>query len=129
MIVDSSALIAILKLEPDAEELASALRTALHRRIPAPTLVEASIVAGSPNQGALDELVREAQIEVLPFDATHARAARSAQLRYGRGSGSPARLNFGDCLVYAVARARDETLLFKGNDFRHTDVVPALTRG
>lgn len=129
MIVDSSAIIAILRQESDAQAYAEALRDATDPRIPAPVLLEASLVAGAPNQDALDELIAAAGIEVLDFDALQAATARAAHLAYGRRSGSPARLNFGDCMVYAAAKVRDEPLLFKGDDFRHTDVTPALPPG
>lgn len=126
MIVDSSAIIAILKQEQDAPVFAAALHAASRPRIPAPTLLESAIVAGPPNQEALDELVLVAGIQVIPFDDDHAEAARAAHLAYGKKSGSPAKLNFGDCMVYAVARATGQPLLFKGEDFTHTDIESAL---
>ncbi len=73
----------------------------------------------------LDELLGDAEISVVPFDATQARIAREAYARFGKGSGSTAGLNFGDCMTYALAKVTGEPLLFKGDDFTHTDVTPA----
>ena len=77
----------------------------------------------------LDDLLREAGITIEPVTEAQARIARQAYRDFGRGSGHPARLNFGDCFAYALARETGETLLFKGDDFTHTDVSPALERG
>lgn len=76
-----------------------------------------------------DNIVREAGIDVIAVTAEHARAARAAFRRYGRGSGSPARLNYGDCVAYATATTEGEPLLYKGNDFPHTDVPRAAEEG
>jgi ribonuclease VapC len=73
-----------------------------------------------------DDLVREAQLIVEPVTEAQARIAREAYRDFGRGSGHPARLNFGDCFAYALARSMSEPLLFKGDDFAHTDITPAL---
>ena len=73
----------------------------------------------------LDELLGDAEISVVPFDAAQARIAREAHARFGKGSGSKAGLNFGDCVTYALAKVTGEPLLFKGDDFAHTDVTPA----
>lgn len=130
MIVDSSAIIAILKTEDDAEDYALALESAGSAvRMSAATYVETSIVAdgmAADVSRAWDALVREAQIDVLPFTPAQAHIARAAYRRYGRGSGHRARLNFGDCFSYALATERSEPLLFKGDDFNHTDVRSAL---
>jgi ribonuclease VapC len=74
-----------------------------------------------------DDLLREAQVIVDPVTEAQARIAREAYRDFGRGSGHPARLNFGDCFAYALAKATNEPLLFKGADFGHTDVMSALT--
>ena len=74
----------------------------------------------------LDDLIREAQIVIEPVTEAQAHIARQAYRDYGRGSGHPARLNFGDCFAYALARATGEPLLFKGGNFRHTDIAPAI---
>lgn len=125
MIVDSSALLAILKDEADAEQYSEAIQAASESALSAATLVETSVVAGQPRHADLDQLLAEAGTGVLPFDAEQATIAREAYVRFGRGSGSPARLNLGDCFSYALARVTGRPLLFKGDDFTHTDVTPA----
>ena len=72
----------------------------------------------------LDEMVAKARIAIEPVTARHANIARAAYRDFGKGSGHPAALNFGDCFGYALAKATGEALLFKGDDFQHTDVVP-----
>lgn len=130
MIVDSSAVIAILAGEPDAEVMSNALETASRVAIAAPTLVELYIVADRARdpraRSALDELLRTVDPRIEPFTAEHATIARQAHRDYGRGSGHPARLNFGDCFAYALAKATGEPLLYKGDDFGHTDIRSAL---
>jgi ribonuclease VapC len=74
-----------------------------------------------------DDLVREAQLVIEAVSEAQAGIARKAYRDFGRGSGHPARLNFGNCFAYALARATGQPLLFKGNDFLHTDITPALT--
>lgn len=125
MIVDSSALVAVLRDESDAGPLRGALARATRVVVGAPTLLETSVVVGRSRHADLDELLRDVGAVVAPFTAEHARLARDAYARYGRGSGSPARLNLGDAMSYAVAIAADEPLLFKGDDFVHTDVPQA----
>jgi ribonuclease VapC len=130
VIVDTSALIAILRDEPEAPACARAIEAASRRRISAANFVEAAIVIdGSRDPVAsrrFDDLLREAQAEIEPVTEAQARIAREAYRDFGRGSGHPARLNFGDCFAYALARTTGEPLLFKGDDFTHTDVIPAL---
>ena len=130
MIVDTSALIAVLHNEPDAPIFATLLGRAAHCRISAANFLEAAIVvdAGRQPQGRrrFDDLLRELRIVIEPVTDEQAHIARDAYRDYGRGSGHPARLNFGDCFAYALARATREPLLFKGDDFRHTDITPAL---
>lgn len=128
MIVDSSALLAILMLETDAETFLEALATKTGS-IGAPTLLEASIVANhrSPRMPRrLDQLVRDADLAVVPFTDELYHVARAAHRDYGRGSGHPAKLNFGDCMAYALASVSGKPLLYKGNDFNHTDIPSAL---
>jgi ribonuclease VapC len=129
MIIDSSALIAILRLEPERPVLIDAIVRASRRMVAAPTLLEASMVlAGDgPREllAPLDRFIARASIVTLPFSDDHAAIARDAFLRYGKGR-HPARLNFGDCIAYAVSKAERLPLLFKGGDFRLTDVEPAL---
>lgn len=127
MIVDSSALIAVLRGESDADVLLDAL-TAQPGRISAATWLEAAMVAEGAKVGGgaqFDRLVEALELTVEPVTVEQARAARVALRRYGRGSGSPARLNFGDCLAYALSATSGEPLLFKGDDFTHTDVLRA----
>jgi ribonuclease VapC len=127
MIVDSSAIIACLRVEPEAAAIRHALSAAPRSRASTPTLLESSLVAGPTRQEDLDDFLAASHIETVAFDAAHLRAAREAWVRYGKGSGSPARLNFGDCMSYALAKVAGEPLLFKGDGFTHTDIVSALT--
>jgi ribonuclease VapC len=126
MIVDTSALIAILRDEPQAKALAIAIASAENRRLSAANYLEAAIVIdGSRNPIAsrrFDDLLQEAEIVIEPVTEQQARVAREAYRDFGRGSGHPAQLNFGDCFAYALARTSGEPLLFKGDDFVHTDL-------
>jgi len=128
MIVDTSALVAILRQEPDALMLAKAIDEADTCRISAASFVEASIVIDTLTRGAghllLDSFMREARIVIEPVSVQQARIARQAYSDFGRGRHS-AGLNFGDCLAYALAKVSGEPLLFKGEDFRKTDVAAA----
>jgi ribonuclease VapC len=130
MILDTSAIIAILRDEPGAEACAVAIERADMRRLSAANFVETAIVIdGSRDPIAsrrFDELLKEAAIVVEPVTEAQARIAREAFRDFGKGSGHPAKLNFGDCFAYALAKASGEPLLFKGDDFSHTDLVPAL---
>ncbi len=130
MIIDTSALIAILRDEPDAKICALAIEKTANRRLSAANFVETALVIdGSRDPVAsrrFDDLVKEAQIIIEPVTEVQARIAREAYRDFGKGSGHPAKLNFGDCFAYALARATSEPLLFKGDDFIHTDIVPAL---
>jgi ribonuclease VapC len=128
MIVDSSALMAVVLREDDAPDLLAILR-ARPGRISAATLVEVGLVAEMKDRrltSEVDTLIADLELVVEPFTQRQAAIARHAHRRYGRGSGSPAKLNFGDCLTYALAIDLGEELLFKGDDFSHTDVIPAL---
>lgn len=131
MIVDSSALIAVLQQEPDAQAISAALESSAERvAVSAATLFEASIIADrarDPSVGRrFDQICAQIGFEVIPFDENQARIAREAYRDFGRGSGHPARLNFGDCFAYAAAKALDEPLLYKGTDFGQTDVRSVL---
>ena len=132
MIIDSFALIAILRDEPEAMTCARAIEAASHRRISAVNFVESALVIdGSRDPVAsrrFDDLVKEAQLVIEPVTEAQARIAREAYRDFGRGSGHPARLNFGGCFSYALARATGKPLLFKGDDFAHTDITPALDK-
>jgi ribonuclease VapC len=130
MILDTSVVIAILRDEPDAKQFAAAIEGAAQRRMSAVNYVEAAaVIDGSRDPIAsrrFDELVREAQIILEPVTVRQARLARGAYRDFGKGSGHPARLNFGDCFAYALAKDMSEPLLFKGNDFSQTDVESAV---
>lgn len=127
MIVDESALIAILRSEPEANRCASAIEAARVRRISAANFVEvAAVIDRSEDPVAsrrLDDLLREAQITIEPVTERQAHLARAAYRDFGKGSRHPASLNFGDCFAYALAKDKNEPLLFVGTDFSHTDVT------
>jgi ribonuclease VapC len=129
MIVDTSALIAILRAEPEAARLARAIEKAGESRISAVNFVEAAVVIdGSRDPIAsrrFDDAVREAQLIIESVTESQAHSARLAYRDFGKGSGHPAKLNFGDCFAYALAKERNQPLLFKGSDFAHTDVTAA----
>jgi len=131
MIVDSSALIAILRAEPEAAAFAKAIAGARNRRVSAVNFVETAVVIdGSRDPIAsrrFDELMREAEIGIEPVMATHAKIAREAYRDFGKGSGHRASLNFGDCFAYALAKVMQEPILFKGDDFNHTDLTVVET--
>jgi ribonuclease VapC len=132
LILDSSAIVAILKSEAESEQCIAAVAAASARRLSAANLVETYMVidrSGLPRARELvDEFVAAFQIEIVPVDVAHTTLARDAFHRYGRGSGHLARLNFGDCFAYALARATGEPLLFVGDDFGRTDIRPALAQ-
>jgi ribonuclease VapC len=129
VILDTSAVMAILKDEPEAAAFGDALSGADRIAIAAPTLVELGIVAesraGEAVRPRIDTLLESLGIEVVPFTAAHAAFALDGWRRYGKGR-HPAGLNLGDCFAYALAVARDEPLLFKGDDFAQTDVKAAI---
>ena len=125
MIVDTSAVLAILFDEPDAARFARAITLASSRRMSVATLLETTIVLESRSGAVagyeLDAFLQEAGIELEPVTSEHAQAARRAWRRFGKGN-HPAGLNLGDCFAYALAEAMREPLLFKGQDFELTDI-------
>ena len=129
MVVDTSAIVAILNDEPERRHFIDRIVAAGTRLISAATVVEAGIVIearrGEHAGRELDLFLHRAQFEIVPVDAGQAEVARAAFRRYGKGR-HPAGLNFGDCLSYALAKVRSDELLFKGNDFPKTDVVGNL---
>ena len=131
MIVDSSALIAILTDEPDALELSQILDGHEIVRMSAASYLETSIVLDKHKDAVLsaklDGLIESAKMVIEPVTADQARIARQAYHDYGRGSGHRANLNFGDCFSYALAREKREPILFKDDDFIHTDLRPAIS--
>ena len=133
MIIDTSAVVAVLFDEPEMPAFAQAMEDAVECRMSAANFFEAAIVIDGWRDPVvsrrLDDLVEAVGIVVESVDEAQARMARAAYRDFGKGSGHPARLNFGDCFAYALARQRGEPLLFKGNDFAHTDVTPALPPG
>lgn len=128
MVVDTSAILAILEGEPEAELFARLIEAADVRLLSAVSLLEAGIVLesrkGPRGADALNALVRESALEIVSFDEVQAELARHAYQCYGRGH-HPADLNFGDCASYALAKWKGESLLFKGNDFSQTDLNAA----
>jgi ribonuclease VapC len=130
MIIDTSALVSLLRNEPDSAKIADAIEQAETRKISAASLVELSVVfirLKHPNPNSrIDRLIEEAEIAIEPLTERHARLARDAFAEFGKGSSHPAKLNFGDCFAYALAKDTREPLLFVGDDFRHTDIEPAL---
>ena len=126
MIVDSSAIVAILRREPDAPRLLQPLLWTQARRMSAATYLEVSIVVDRSSdpvvRAGLEELISRLGITIEPVTVEQARIAREANRSYGRGTGHPARLNFGDCFAYALAKTSGEQLLFTGKDFDQTDV-------
>jgi len=130
MVLDTSALLAILFAEPEAEAMVRAMASDPRRLVGAPTLVEASAVMrvkkGGAGEVALDALLERLEVEAVPMAVGAARLARLAYARFGKGVGDPGVLTLGDCLAYGVAMAEREPLLFKGQDFAQTDLRPAL---
>lgn len=130
MIVDASAWMAILRAEPDAERYAAAIEAARTVRLSAATYVELGAVMDQARDPVVsrrvDDLLDVAGAVVEPVTAEQASIARSAYRDFGRGSGHAARLDFGDCFSYALAKSMAEPLLFKGSDFGHTDIEPAI---
>lgn len=130
MIVDTSAIIAILRGEPDADQYITALATDAQPLISSGTYLETAIVIDSSRDpilsGRLDDLLSIARIRIESVTKEHAEIARQAYRNFGRCSGHPARLNLGDCFAYALSRATRVPLLYKGDDFANTDIEPAL---
>ena len=129
MILDTSALIAILRHERDAKAYANAIAKAEVKRLSAANYVESAAAIDASHDPIasrqFDELLREAGVVIEPVTEAQAQLAREAYRDFGRGSGHRAKLNFGDCFAYALAKTLNEPLLCKGDDFPHTDVVVA----
>lgn len=126
MIIDTSVLVAVLREEPERIAFLTAMANAETRRVSAASYLEAGIVIDGTRDPALsrrlDGVIKDAEITIEPVTETQARIAREAYRDFGKGSGHPAQLNFGDCFAYALAKEKGETLLFKGTDFAKTDV-------
>jgi ribonuclease VapC len=129
MIVDSSAIVAILRNEPEGLAYSETLAAADSKHISAASYLESAIVIDKFRDpvlsAGLDELIEEASIAIEPVTVEQAKIARQAYRDYGKGSGHPAGLNFGDCFSYALARAKREPMLWKGEGFAHTDLRAA----
>jgi ribonuclease VapC len=125
MVLDTSALLALLLDEPEAEGFRAAVEDDSTRLVSAATLLETALVIearkGEPGGRELDVLIQKADVVVVPVDAEHVSEARRAYRRFGKGRHA-AGLNFGDLLAYALARTSGEPLLFKGDDFTKTDI-------
>jgi ribonuclease VapC len=125
MVIDTSALLAVLQNEPERRAFNEAIEAADARRISVCTFLEASIViearTGAAGGRELDHYLEKANVELVPFDLEQAKIARRAYVRFGKGR-HPAGLNFGDCFSYALASKLGEALLYKGEDFSKTDV-------
>ena len=130
MIIDASALIAILRAESDAQVYARAIENAETRRISAANFLEVAVVIDGSRDPIisrrLDQLISEADITIEPVTERQAHLARAAYRDFGKSSKHRAKLNFGDCFAYALAKDKDESLLFKGSDFSYTDIESAV---
>jgi ribonuclease VapC len=125
MVIDSSAMIAILRLETEAAKFAKAISSDPVRLLSAATMVEIGILLIAQSDAAYQEfehLIADIEIEIVPVDEQQSRIALDAFRRYGKGR-NPARLNYGDCFSYALAKLTGEPLLFKGDDFAKTDIA------
>jgi ribonuclease VapC len=129
VIIDSSALLAVVLAEPDAVHYARAIALSTKRLLPSVTWFEASLRVDASGDAfaanRFDDFVKDFRIEIVPFTFVYAREARRARILYGKPH-HPAQLNDGDCMVYGVAKYEREPLLFKGDDFSKTDIEPAL---
>lgn len=130
IVLDTSAIFSVLLIENDSESIASCLELNQTRHVSAATLLEAYCVVRRPEllsyRVRLRPLLDHLDLNIMPFDAPQLELAQAAYKLFGRGSGHPAGLNMGDCYSYALAKYLDLPLLFKGGDFTHTDIEPAL---
>lgn len=131
IVLDTSAIVALLRNESEAQDIARALADANGCLLSAVSYLEAAMVLiGKTGAGAVDDLdalIEQADIEVIPFDLRQSKLAQAAFLRFGKGR-HPAALNFGDCAAYALASERALPLLFKGDDFAKSDIAAVLTK-
>jgi ribonuclease VapC len=132
VIVDTSALIAIIKDEPERGAFSALLESEQDLKMSAASYFEASIVVDGLKEPSIsreiDDLIERSHILIEPVTVEQAHIARQAYRDYGKGSGHPANLNFGDCFSYALARAKREPILFKGDDFNYTDLRNAIKK-
>jgi len=131
MILDSSAIVSVLRAEPEAQACAKAIASSRTCSISAVSYVEAAVVIDSSRDPIasrrFDDLIRTSGIQIETVTPGQAEIARQAYRDFGKGR-HEARLNFGDCFAYALAKEKGEPLLFKGEDFRHTDIEPAIEK-
>lgn len=132
MVIDTSALVAMLSDEPEAAHLEAAVEADPVRLMSTASFLETAIVIesryGEPGGRELDLWLHRAAVDLVALNAEHAETARLAYRRFGKGR-HVAGLNYGDCFAYALAKVSGEPLLFKGNDFGKTDITPAITSG
>jgi ribonuclease VapC len=133
IVLDSSALVALLEKESEAAAMLRAVAASVPRYASAFTVFETRVVMlrrhGVAAMAEVDALIGSLGVEMLPFDADQMRRAAAAYARFGKGIDPRARLNLGDCVAYALACSLDAPLLFKGGDFAATDILPALPPG
>ncbi len=126
MIVDTSAIVAIFRREDEVDRFSEIIADEPLCKMSASSVLELSItlttIEDPISSTTIDLFIKHANIEIVPFSVLQAYLARAAHYRFGKKSGHPAMLNFGDCMCYALAKELDEPLLFKGDDFIHTDV-------
>ncbi len=127
MVIDTSALIAILEDEAEAAQISQVIAQTEERLLSAASMLETSIVIenrrGETGKHDFERLLQKAVIKIVAVTEEQAEAARQAYRDYGKGRGHPAQLNFGDCFAYALAKVLKQPLLFKGNDFSKTDIT------
>lgn len=128
IVIDTSAIIAIALSEPESDAFDTLIANSASLMLPTSSYVECVMVMRRRGKARawLDDFIASEDIDLFGSDARQAHLAADAFERYGRGSKHRAQLNFGDCLVYAAAKALDAPLLFKGDDFRATDIIVAL---
>lgn len=130
IVIDASALLSVLLNESDGEAMLFKMAVAVRPLVSVPSVMECTLRFGRLGLGAkdyeIDALIASIEADVVGVDREQLPTARRAFLQFGQGIGHPARLNFGDCFTYALAKTRNLPLLFKGNDFSQTDLVSAL---
>src|SRR4051812_28084060 len=130
MVIDSSALIALLLGEPETEQFVASIAEVSERFLSAASYLETAIVMagrfGPQGPEKLDRLISELSITIVPFNAEQAHLGIAGFQQFGRGTGHPAALNYGDCFTYALAKLTGQSVLFKGNDFSRTDLISAM---
>jgi ribonuclease VapC len=131
IIVDTSALVTIFLREPEFERYLQCMAEHSTSWVPVPCYLEFCLLRqlGNDRREWIDQFLADRSMSIAAIEPQHGAIAADAASIYGKGSGHPAQLNFGDCLTYAVAKDRDLPLLFRGRDFQHTDIRPAIEMG